>query len=214
MRPLYYYSFADSSALRADDEYYWGDNLLVAPITSQGATGRMLYLPAGKWYSLANNAVTDGNKWITQPADIKQIPVFVKEGSFVPLWISKDTIKSTESYDSKEITIRYYPSATASTYVWYDDDGASPNALEKANYELVTFKGITAGNKVTIDITTNNPNQYGRKFKRKFNIELPVALAAGQVNAGKQTDPFQQHPNEFITAEFSGKPVKVEITLK
>lgn len=214
MRPLYYYSFADSNALRADDEYYWGDNLLVAPVTSQGAAGRMLYLPAGKWYSLASNAITDGNKWITQPADIKQIPVFVKEGGFVPLWISKDTIRSTESYDSKEITIRYYPSAIASTYVWYDDDGTSPNALEKANYELVTFKGITAGNKVTIDITTNNPNQYGKRFKRKFNIELPVALAAGQPNAGKQTDPFQQHSNEFITVEFSGKPVKVEITLK
>jgi oligosaccharide 4-alpha-D-glucosyltransferase len=214
MRPLYYYNFADSSALKVDDEYYWGDNLLVAPVTSQGATARMLYLPAGKWYSLANNAVTDGNKWLNQPADIKQIPVFVREGSFVPLWISKDTIKSTESYNSKEVTIRYYPSAYASTYVWFDDDGTSTNTLERANYEVVTFKGITSGNKVTIDITTNNPNQYGKKFKRKFNIELPVALLAGQANAGKQTDPFQKVTNEFVTVEFNGKPLKVEVSLK
>ncbi len=222
MRPLYYYSFADSSALRAEDEYFWGDNILVAPVTSQGATSRMLYLPAGKWYSLLNNSVTDGGKWITQPADIKQIPVFVKEGSFVPMWITKDTIKSTEAYNSKDITVRYYPSANSSTYVWYDDDGVSTRTLEKADYELVTFKGVTAGNKVTIDITTNNPNQYGKKFKRKFNIELPVALAAGQpatVNgkpvgaAAKQQDPFQQITNEYVTVEFTGKPVKVEITL-
>jgi len=214
MRPLYYYNFADSNALRADEEYYWGDNLLVAPVTGQGATARMLYLPAGKWYNLANNAVTDGNKWVNQPADLKQIPVFVREGSFVPLWISKDTIKSTESYNSKEITIRYYPSAGASTYTWFDDDGSSTGTLEKANYEVVTFKGIASGNKVTIDITTNNPNQYGKRFKRKFNIEFPVALAAGQANAGKQTDPFQKAANEFVTVEFNGKPLKVEVNLK
>ena len=225
MRPLYYYSFADSSALKADDEYFWGDNILVAPVTTQGATSRLMYLPAGKWYSLANNSVTDGGKWISQLADIKQIPVFVKEGSFVPLWMTKDTIKSTESYNSKDITIRYYPSANATTYVWYDDDGITPRTLERADYELVTFKGATAGNKVTIDITTNNPNQYGKKFKRTFKIEFPVALAAGQqvlVNgkplgaegAGKQQDPFQQLVNEFVTVEFNGKPVKVEITLK
>jgi oligosaccharide 4-alpha-D-glucosyltransferase len=223
MRPLYYYSFADSTALKADDEYFWGDNLLVAPVTSQGATARMVYLPAGKWYSLANNSVTDGGKFINQPADIKQIPVFVKEGSFVPMWITKDTIKSTETYNSRDITIRYYPSASATTYVWYDDDGSSTRTLEKADYELVTFKGVTAGNKVTIDIATNNPNQYGKKFKRKFNIEIPVGLAAGQqvlVNGkpvdggstGKQNDPFQQLTNDFVTVEFTGKPVKVEIT--
>jgi oligosaccharide 4-alpha-D-glucosyltransferase len=224
MRPLYYYTFADSTALKADDEYFWGDNILVAPITSQGATARMLYLPAGKWYSLANNSVMDGGKYINQPADIKQMPVFVREGGFVPLWITKDTIRSTESYNSKDITIRYYPSAFATSYVWYDDDGISPRTLEKADYELVTFKGVTAGNKVSIDITTNNPNQYGKKFKRTFKIELPVALAAGQATVngkpvgadafGKQTDPFQQLTNEFVTVEFNGKPVKVEITLK
>ncbi len=221
MRPLYYYSFADSSALRADDQYFWGDNILVAPVTSQGANSRMLYLPAGKWYSLLNNSVTDGGKMISQPADIKQIPVFVKEGSFLPLWVTKDTVKSTETYNSKDITIRYYPSANASTYVWYDDDGISTRTLEKADYELVTFKGVTAGNKVTIDITTNNPNQYSKKFKRKFNIELPVGLGAGAlVNGkpaaavGKQQDPFQQLTNEFVTVEFTGKPLKVELTLR
>ncbi len=223
MRPLYYYNFADSAALRADDEYLWGDNLLVAPVTTQGATARMLYLPAGKWYSLANNSVVDGGKMISQPADLKQIPVFAREGAFIPLWITKDTIKSTEAFDSKNITVRYYPSANATTYVWYDDDGISTRTLEKADYELVTFRGVTAGNKVTIDITTNNPNQYGKKFKRKFNLEIPVGLAVGQqvlVNGkpvnkestGKQKDPFQQLSNDFVTVEFAGKPVKVELT--
>jgi oligosaccharide 4-alpha-D-glucosyltransferase len=36
----------------------------------------------------------------------------------------------------------------------------------------------------------------------------PVDAAA----AGKQRDPFQQLTNDFVTVEFAGKPVKVEIT--
>jgi oligosaccharide 4-alpha-D-glucosyltransferase len=222
MRPLWYYNFTDSNALKTDDEYYWGDNILVAPVTSQGATARFLYLPAGKWYSLTDNAVTDGGKWMNQKVDIENIPVFVKEGSFLPLWISKDTIKSTEQYDTKEMTVRYYPSKQSSSYVWFDDDGITNKTLEKADYELVTFKGITAGDVVTIDITTNNPSNYGRRSKRKFLIEVPAtsveAGANGKLlpaaNTGKRRDPFQQVEYSYVTVEFDGKPLKVEIKMK
>jgi oligosaccharide 4-alpha-D-glucosyltransferase len=209
MRPLYYYSFADSNALRAEEEYMWGDNLLVAPITTAGATARMLYLPAGKWYSLADNAVTEGGKYLSHPADIKQIPVFVKEGSFLPVWVTTDTVKSVETYNSKDINVRYYPSATASSYTWFDDDGISTKTLEKAGYELVTFKGITSGNKVSIDITTNNPNQYGKRFKRIFRFELPKGAAQATVNGKEVT-----LAGELVPVEFNGKTIKVEITTK
>jgi hypothetical protein len=134
--------------------------------------------------------------------DIKNIPVYVKEGSFIPLWITKEPISSTEEYDTKEITIRYYPSSQTSTYVWFDDDGNTTKTLEKADYELVTFKGIARGNAITIDITTNNPNNYSRRSKRKFRIEIAGSGIAPDVAVngkplpatalGKQRDAFQQ----------------------
>lgn len=225
MRPLFYYNFSDSSAYRAEDEYFWGENILVAPVTSAGATARTIYLPKGKWYSLATNALTEGGQWLNTNIDLKNIPVFVKEGSFVPMWIAKDAISSTDEYDSKEITIRYYPSSQPSTYVWFDDDGATNKTLEKADFELVTFKAVTQGNAITIDITTNNPNSYGRRSKRKFRIE--VAGAAGIVSDvtvngkavaatafSKQKDPFQQAEHEYVVVEFDGKPTKVELDKK
>lgn len=227
MRPLYYYSFSDSAALKAEDEYFWGDNILVAPVMSQGATARMIYLPQGKWYAFNTNTVTDGNKWINQTVDLEDIPVFVKEGSFVPLWIPKDLLTSTGQYDSKDITVCYYPSAQASTYVWFDDDGITNKTLEKADFELVTFKGVTAGSSITIDISTNNPGNYKRKFIRKFRIAIPVSLGAEPdvvVNNkplpatafGKVALSFQKPSASFnyLTVEFDGKPLKVEIATK
>ena len=140
------------------------------------------------------------------------------------LWL-KEGVTSTEEYDTKEITIRYYPSSQPSTYVWFDDDGASTKTLEKADYELVTFKGVTQGNVINIDITTNNPNNYGRRSKRKFRIEIagaagidPNVSANGKTVAatalGKQKDPFQQKEHEYVVVEFDGKPLKVELEKK
>ena len=139
------------------------------------------------------------------------------------MWFTKDTIRSTEQYATKEMTIRYYPSTQSSTYAWYDDDGITNKTLEKADYEVLTFKGVTAGNRITIDITTNNPGNYGKRSKRKFLIEVPGgvtpdALVNGKPvapeNIGKHNDPFQQTTNQFISVEFAGKPVKVEMTVK
>jgi oligosaccharide 4-alpha-D-glucosyltransferase len=224
MRPLYYYSFSDSSALKADDEYFWGENILVAPITTAGVSARMIYFPKGKWYSHTTHAITEGGQWLNIPVDINNIPVYIKEGSFIPLWI-KDSIGSTEEYDSKEITVRYYPSSQESTYSWFDDDGTSTKTLEKADFEVVTFKGITEGNAITINITTNNPGNYGRRSKRRFRIEIAGAAAIDpNVTAngkalpttaiGKQKDTFQQTEHPYVVVEFDGKPLKIQLEKK
>lgn len=216
MRPLYYYSFADSNAYHAEEQYYWGDNILVAPVTSQGISSMNLYLPAGKWYGLTTNAVTNGGQWVSQPVDIKDIPVFVKEGSFIPMWTPKEAAKSTDEYDSKDLTIRYYPAATASTYIWFDDDGISTKTLEKADYELVTFKGVTNGQQSSIDISTNHEANYGKKFKRKFRVELPGNAADALLN-GKPipTENISKTGNLVaVSVEFTGKPLQLVITTK
>lgn len=223
MRPLFYYNLADAEALKAEDQYFWGENILVAPVTTSGATARTIYFPKGKWYSLATDAITEGGQSGNVNVDLKNIPVYIKEGSFIPLWL-KEGVTSTEEYDTKEITIRYYPSAQLGTYVWFDDDGSTNKTLEKADYELVTFKGITRGNVINIDITTNNPNNYGRRSKRKFRIEIagsgidPNVSANGKTVAAtalsKQKDPFQQKEHEYVVVEFDGKPLKIELEKK
>jgi alpha-D-xyloside xylohydrolase len=63
----------------------FGQHLLVAPITEEGATEVNVYLPAGSWLSLFNSEVINGDRWIAAPADLTQIPVFIKENAVIPL---------------------------------------------------------------------------------------------------------------------------------
>lgn len=219
MRPLYYYSFADADAFKAEDQYYWGDNLLVAPVTNQGATARMLYLPEGKWYNFYDNTLLNGKQWLNQPVDINRMPLFVKAGGFIPLW-QADSIKSVETYNSKDISLLYYPSETASAYTFYDDDGTSTRTLEKADYELITFTGVAQGGNISIDIKTNNEALYKRKQVRKFTILVPATAAFTSITvngkpaaAAKATKPISLAGGKFASAvvEFAGKQTKIEL---
>lgn len=218
MRPVYYYSFSDPEAFKAEEEYLWGDNLLVAPVTSQGATARMVYLPEGKWYNFYDNALQNGKQWINQQADLSRIPVFARAGAFIPVW-QADTIRSTEMYNAKELGLLYYPGETASTYVFYDDDGSSTRTLEKADYELVTFAAQPQGSSISIDVKTNNEALYKRKQVRKFTLLLPASAGYSNIRVGsKAASPGKARKislvtGQFVTAEieFNGKPLRIEL---
>jgi len=66
------------------DEYFYGPEILVAPVISSGATSRSVYLPAGKWLDYNDkNIVYTGPGTITAPAPIDVIPLFVREGAVI-----------------------------------------------------------------------------------------------------------------------------------
>ncbi len=50
MRALWLHYPDDPAAVARGDEYLWGRDILVAPVTEKGATSRKVYLPRGTWY--------------------------------------------------------------------------------------------------------------------------------------------------------------------
>lgn len=220
MRPLYYYNFLDADNFKADEQYLWGDNLLVAPVTTQGATTRQVYLPEGKWYNFYDNSLLNGKQWISQPLDINRIPLFARAGGFIPLW-QADSIKSTEHYNAKDISLLYYPSEINSSYVFYDDDGVSTRTLEKADYELITFTATVQPSNISIEIKTNNEAAYKRKQVRKFTLLVPATASFTNIMVGgkpaaapKDSKPITLAGGKFVSAmvEFNGKPMRIELS--
>ena len=58
------------------DQYLLGPDLLVAPVLTEGATERQVYLPQGTWYDVWSGAAHDGPGWMTAAAPIGEPPVF------------------------------------------------------------------------------------------------------------------------------------------
>lgn len=79
MRPLVYEWPSDSMAVNCQDEYLLGDDLLVAPLLTENAKSRKVYLPKGIWYDFFNGTEYQGGQTITAYGDSK-IPVFTRNG--------------------------------------------------------------------------------------------------------------------------------------
>jgi alpha-glucosidase len=64
--------------------FTFGDKILVAPITDQGAVSKIVYLPAGCWYNYWTHEIIKGGREHLVPAALDSMPLFVKAGSVIP----------------------------------------------------------------------------------------------------------------------------------
>ena len=83
-RAMILYAPNDKNVYDIDDEYMFGDALLVAPILTEATTSREVYLPAGTWIDLLSGqkyVVTAEGRTLTVNATMEQIPVFLNAKS-------------------------------------------------------------------------------------------------------------------------------------
>lgn len=80
MRTLFYMYPDDAACWEIEDEYFYGPDVLVAPILYAGQFSRTVYLPKGeRWIDYATGKEYEGGQTITTDAPLDTIPVFVKK---------------------------------------------------------------------------------------------------------------------------------------
>ncbi len=151
-----------------DDQFFVGDDFLVAPILTPGESlnppvtpTRYVYLPAGSnWYSFTDNAApitgaVPGGSLFTWTANLSQVPVYVRAGAILPFcqleqWVGE--------LPANPLTINCYPGpdrwTDAQAYQLYQDDGISPAAANTGAYRLsrIYQQTLSSNNNVTRQI--------------------------------------------------------------
>lgn len=87
-RPLYYEYPESEESYSFEGEYFFGDDILVAPITESSKNGvcqKTIWFPEGKWWSVATNELIEGPCTLTMEFSATDIPYFYRQGSVVPL---------------------------------------------------------------------------------------------------------------------------------
>ena len=79
MRPMAYAFPGDARCVGIDDEYMFGDALLVAPVLREGVSEREVYMPGGEWRDFYTGARLPGGRAYTRNC-ADTIPVFVRSG--------------------------------------------------------------------------------------------------------------------------------------
>ncbi|MCI9604292.1 MAG: family 31 glucosidase [Ruminococcus sp.] len=81
MRPLFYMYPGDAKCWEIEDAYFFGPDVLVAPVLSPGAVSRSVYLPEGeRWIEYASGKEYEGGKEYQAEAPLDTIPVFLRKG--------------------------------------------------------------------------------------------------------------------------------------
>jgi alpha-glucosidase len=109
----------DPNTYTIDDQYFFGRDLLVCPVTVKGAKTRILYLPKGEWYDYWSGKKMEGGRFVNIVTPLENMPVFARAGAIIPM-------QPDMSYEGERpvnpLTLDIYPSSSA-VFDLYEDDG-------------------------------------------------------------------------------------------
>ena len=138
IQPLYYYYPEIFDEPNYKNEYYFGTELLVSPITKpkdeiMNRSVEKIFLPKGIWYDFKTGKKFIGNKRYISFFKDEDYPVFAKAGAIIPLAGMDENINNTNPPKKMEIDV--FP-GSSNVYRLYEDDGKS--SLYKDGYYIIT----------------------------------------------------------------------------
>lgn len=131
-RPMAFYT-NDPLLQNVDNQYFWGRDMIVAPVIEAGAKAQAVTFPEGSgWYDWYTGKAYKPGTTAVITINLDHIPVFVREGSVIPM---RPTYQHMEAIDPGVWSWRVYldKKGDASTRI-FQDDGTTPGTYEKAAY--------------------------------------------------------------------------------
>ena len=107
------------------DQFLFGDSIMVAPMAPEQKS-RSIIFPGGDWFDFYTGVKIETSLLENFECPLDKIPLFVKDGGIIPLFIGED------------IEIRYYGTKQGE-FTLYDDNGIDFN-YEKGEYSLCLIK--------------------------------------------------------------------------
>ena len=218
IRPLVMDFVNDKKAINRDDEYLFGRNILVKPVTdplytwkdenkrghlsypdiTKAAAGVNVYLPEGtEWYDFWTNQKIEGGREISKACPINIMPVYVRAGSIIPFG---PNVEYAKEKPWNNLEIRVYPGKDGS-FTLYEDECDNYN-YEKGQYSLITFKWNDKEHTLTIADRTGKFK--GMLKERQFRI----VLVNNNTPAGNEAI---DNENASTNVRYSGKEVKINM---
>lgn len=199
--PVNYFDSGNEKIANVNDEYLWGDKILVAPVIVKGETTKKVLFPKGEWIGFNDCKSYSDEAEVNAPID--SLPLFVKAGSIIPM---SGPYTNTTQYSGRILTLKYYSGNTNAkgSSEWFYDDGKDPKSLQNGKYDLITFVTGGSGNEHQISIAPKHLTVKGRKFKLQV-----MGKHVASVKFSTQTK-YIVNGNE-IDFDWNGAPLQLDI---
>lgn len=106
LRALLLHHPADPTCWQVDDQFFCGEDLLVAPVMN-AESKRRVYLPAGRWVDFWSGEQHEGARWLPeQTYPLARPPVFARYGARIPVY--PDVVQCTDEMDlARTVTLAF-----------------------------------------------------------------------------------------------------------
>lgn len=188
-RPLYYEYPNNPEAYNYPNEYFFGDNLLVHPITQpmkQSAKAeKITWLPAGNnWYELVSGMLFKGGQTVHRKFALDEMPIYVKGGSILPLY---DKVKNLRKND-ESIIVTIWPGATHASFSFYEDAGNDKDYQHEYAHTDMRYQRYSQHMVVTV--APREGSYPDMPAKRQFRVKLVASAVPSRVEVNGQIVPF------------------------
>ena len=188
-RPLYYDNPEAKEAYEFKEEYMFGDDMLIAPVTSEvdsvdGYANVKVWLPAGEWLEYETGQMLQGGKNYERRFTLDEYPVYVKAGSIVPYFGKLKNLSGT----NQAVTVRVFPGADQGEFMLYEDNGEDKNYVTE--YANTPLSYTRQGNRLDVTIGARQGLYKDMPAQRHFYVALPCQKAPVSVSCNGSKLPF------------------------
>jgi alpha-glucosidase len=164
MRSLVLYNQNDTNVYKIDDQYMFGPDIMVAPVTQKGLTSRNIYLPEGNWFDFYSGVKYTGKQTIAYPCPVNVLPLLVKEGAII---VTQPEVQYLTQIPGK-YTLEIYPYKTSSIKL-YDDDGKT---TEYKNGVFAVTEVVCEENTKSVKISVSKPQGNFNVTPRSYDFKI------------------------------------------
>jgi alpha-glucosidase (family GH31 glycosyl hydrolase) len=174
-KPLYYEYPQKDEAYKIRNEYFFGDDMIVNPVTKPiGKDSLFAYqttwLPEGKWYEWATGTTLNGGATIKRAFTIDEIPIYVREGAVVP---TQPKVKNlSEKVD--RIILNLFPGSKGTGRI-YEDEGNNQN-FKNGKYAVTKITQERKGDKLIVTVFPAEGNYPGMVRNRNYELRIINSL--------------------------------------
>ncbi|OIJ63988.1 TIM-barrel domain-containing protein [Streptomyces mangrovisoli] len=198
----------------ADSEYFYGSDVLVAPVTTPGTTATTsVWFPPGRWTDYFTGKTYEGGTTQDITTGLDTMPVFLKAGGILPT--RTHDVAAADKAPLTDVTLTVATGAPG-TYHLYEDDGATTG--RKGHSATTTIRYGAEGSRHTVTIGPARGSFHGQVTARRWTLSLlgtahaPTAVTA----AGTRLAASAYHWNsatDTLTITLPRQTVRAPITV-
>ena len=212
-RPMYYDYPDQEEAYQFKDQYMFGENILVAPITEAVNPKSMLakksiWLPQGNWIEWYTGTTLKDSAKIERKFAIDEIPIYVKAGAIIPM---QPKMRHTEEKPVDPLILTIFPGDNGETRI-YEDHGNSLD-YKTGEYCWTPVRHIKLENGIKkIEILPVEGNFPKMLKERSYEIRLPLIFPPESVTCNGKMILYSRE-EDTVGWKYDGDRLQTIITL-